>query len=127
MKRIDLSFKQNVIRRFLKGELDRKEFLILVGIVNTLVMALSFIILFDLDESNLKSSPFAILYSSKLLLCEGICSGLRFVKTAKSKSMAICLFCFIPSDVTSTTHTEQPTSFIFLISRIVENRPGIVI
>lgn len=44
------SSQASAIGSYVIGELDRKEFLILVGIVNTLVIALSFVILFSINK-----------------------------------------------------------------------------
>ena len=50
------SSQASTIGSYVIGELDRKEFLILVGIVNTLVMALSFVILFSINKSRTGSA-----------------------------------------------------------------------
>jgi putative membrane protein len=50
------SNQASTIGSYIIGELDRKEFLILVGIVNTLVMSLSFIILYSINKSRTGSA-----------------------------------------------------------------------
>jgi putative membrane protein len=50
------SSQASTIGSYVIGELDRKEFLILIGIVNTLVMSLSFIILFIINKSRTGSA-----------------------------------------------------------------------
>jgi len=50
------SSQASTIGSYVIGELDRKEFLILIGIVNTLVMALSFVILFSINKSRTGSA-----------------------------------------------------------------------
>ncbi|VVB78662.1 Tripartite tricarboxylate transporter TctA family protein [uncultured archaeon] len=50
------SSQASIIGSIVIGELDRKEFIILNGIVNTLVMSLSFIILYSIKKSRTGSS-----------------------------------------------------------------------
>jgi putative membrane protein len=50
------SSQASTIGSYIIGELDRKEFIILVGIVNTLVMSLSFIILYSVNKSRTGSA-----------------------------------------------------------------------
>lgn len=50
------SSQASTIGSYVIGELDRKEFLILVGIVNTLVMSLSFITLYSINKSRTGSA-----------------------------------------------------------------------
>ena len=50
------SNQASTIGSYVIGELDRKEFLILIGIVNTLVMSLSFITLFSINKSRTGSA-----------------------------------------------------------------------
>src|SRR3989338_10924333 len=56
-----------------------------------------------------------------------MCSGVRFVKTAASKSINLCLCCFMPSEVTSSTAYLQPAATAYLKNFCRRNRPGIVI
>ena len=50
------SSQASAIGSYVIGELDRKEFLILIGIVNTLVMSLSFITLYSIGKSRTGSA-----------------------------------------------------------------------
>lgn len=50
------SSQGSAIGSYVVGELDRKEFLILIGIVNTLVMSLSFITLYSINKSRTGSA-----------------------------------------------------------------------
>lgn len=50
------SSQASAIGSYVIGELDRKEFLILIGIVNTLVMSLSFVTLYSIEKSRTGSA-----------------------------------------------------------------------
>ena len=60
------SSQASIIGSYVIGDLDRKEFLVLVGIVNTLVMSLSFVILYSINKSRTGSAVAVSKLISKL-------------------------------------------------------------
>ena len=121
------SSQASTIGSYVIGELDRKEFLILVGIVNTLVMSLSFITLYSVNKSRTGS---AVAISKLLPLLSQLDIAQITISIIISGIFAFIISIFIAKYfskiITKISYTKLSLSIFIFLTIIITLFSGII-